>query len=760
MENKTLAKANASRKTIQNHEVEKLMQELNNYKTGTAISLREYEILLAKAKRVSEKLKDSTILEKAVIIVGEKLIKIGSKEQAGRNTRISSLETALKLLFDFYGKQKNKPGISLAILALIARACYERSVLILSKQDKVMVEKKKRIIKKGVAFVEKAIDKESNNKEALRLKNMLLLELEKVDKDDRDVSDLKEVLSSAIQKGCTEFGKNADDIEIALRLAEFTKKDGDGKPLSEDICESLKNIVNSSLQTRDIELKKAKAHYLQGNDTEVINCMKSFIGRLSSLKLPFSDPVWSEAAEFVRRVKEDKSDKDYWKELALMFWKACKDQERISSSLHLFWYWGHLVTQYFIADLAFLAVDTVKEKSKIADFVKSQLQFHTLALESEVGKIYETQASARQAKFIKELEEIYKIEYEKYFDVNLRNIEDIGERKNWMVVHFYLCNYEKQGYALIFDSDSKTWWEKPETFSYTELFNKFLTWQTNYNLFGFPDASNEKIKTSEFLVELCRKIGDDMKFLFKIPDKKYVLFVPHSFLHLIPLHAAITECNKVFLENHPCAYLPAFFLAQKSNKVNSKEYIVFKNLREGEEYYIKKAFPEWVIESAKEANPDDIRNIHSPPKLFILICHGQADVANPFNSILKLKDGSITHLDLLVAEKINLKGSHVVLGACETDMAYPFTNILDDHVSISTAFLIKGAPEILGTMWIVYFNKVGEILNRWWTKKNAETNLFLEVNEWQEQQIKIWKEKNNVVVFYKTVVFRVIGFPL
>lgn len=740
MKNKTLTETSAgTKKTIHNPDVEKLMQELNGM-AGTDVSLREYKRLLT-----------------AVI----KPIKAGSKRKSWRNTRISSLEMMLKHAFDFYGKQKNKSTISLAVLMLIAWACYKRSVLILSKQDKIMLEKKSLLLKKGLEFANEAVKKESNNKEALRLKTMLLLELEKIDKDDRDVSKLKDALSLAIQNGCIEFDKNADDIEIALRFAEFTKLDGGDISLLNDVVKS--NLPADDV--KDIELKKAKAYYLRGNDTEVINCMTAFTGQLVSLKLPFSDPVWSEAAEFVKKIKESRSGKDYWKKLALLVWEACKDQERRSSSLHLLWYWGHLMTQHFVADLAFLAADTVKEKAVIADFVKSRFQFHTQALESEVGKIYETQASARQGKFIKELEEIYKIEYKKNLYANLRNIEDIGE--NWIVVHFYLCNYEKQGYALIFDADSKTWWEKPEKFSYTELFNKFLIWQTNYNLFGFgfPSVHIEKKKASEFLVELCRKIGDDMEFLFKIPDKKYVLFVPHSFLHLVPLHGTIRkkltfkDTDIVFVENHPCAYLPAFSLAQKSNMVNSNEYLVFKKLCEGEEYFIKDAFPKWINDLAREVSPDDIRNIHSPPELLILICHGQADVANPFNSRLKLKDGDITHLDLLVAEKMNLKGSHVLLGACETDMAYPFSNILDDHVSISTAFLIKGSMSVLGTMWITYFKHVGEILNKWIQNRNG-TNLFLEVNKWQENRIKAWKRTKGSDVFYTTMVFRTIGIPM
>ena len=394
MENKiqtgTTAHTTADQKTTQNPEVQKLFKELND-KTGKGISLRECEMLLLKPKRLSEKFNDPLILETAVTIVGKKLIRIGADREAVRNVRVRSLENALKLLFDFYGKRKieTSGGLNPAVLLLIARACYVRSALILSRHDKVMLEKKKRIIEMGIKFIDEFKEVVSRDKDALRLHCILLLELEKIDKDDIEVSELETVLDSAIKNGCEEFNEKAEDIEISLRFAEFAKKNGGNKPLPENVIKSLKTIVKSSLHAESIELKKAKAHLLLGNDMDVITCMKAFTRQLVSLELPFSDPLWSEAAEFVRKIKEDRSGKDYWKELALLIWKACKDQEGRSSSLHLLWYWGHLVTQYFIADLAFLAVDTVKEKAEIADFVKSRLQFHAQALESEVGKFYD-----------------------------------------------------------------------------------------------------------------------------------------------------------------------------------------------------------------------------------------------------------------------------------------------------------------------------------------------------------------------------------
>ncbi len=756
MINKTQTEASASRKTIQNHEVEKLMQELNG-KARAGILLREYEILLAKAKRVSEKLKDSTILEKAVISVGEKLIKIGSKEQANRNTRISSLETALKLLFDFYGKQKNEQSVSTAVVALIARACYERSVLILSKQDKVMVEKKKRIIKKGVEFAEKAVAKESNNKDALRLRCMLLLELEKVDKDNRDVSDLKEALSCAIENGCIEFDQNADDIEIALRFAEFVKEDGGGKPLSEDICESLKNIVDSSLQTKDIELKKAKAYYLLGNDTEVINCMKSFIGRLSSLELSFSDPAWSAAAGFVGEF--EKAGKDCWKKIALMVWDVCKKRYEESSTVEQYWYFGHLMSHYYIADLAFAAQDDLEKKVEIADFLKSKILLHGQALDDEAEKFWEYNKDARQQRFIKSLEMVYETEKKRTSGANQRGFKEIPN--DCVVVHFYLNKLKKKGYAILAYSDRK--WEIKE-FPYVNLFEAFISWQTNYCV-NYPaqEMPEYRRNAAKYLLELCKEIDSTMPFLFKIYFNKHILFIPNDFLNRLPLHGALDDRNNIFLQKHEsCSYLPAWSLAPQNKGKGQKEsekQIEKRLLKYFEDHDYAELKNDVAWNSQEDpATPEHLLNGYMPPGVLTVLSHGMADVVNSFNAKLMLNGGDVTNFDIMKHPSLRLDGSHVILGCCEGDLLPPLSAALDEHLSIASAFLFKGATAVLCTMWETNPKEIENIALELCKNDIVWSGTF---DTLQKRKLSIWKEvwekKQNPLGFYYTIVFKMVG---
>ncbi|MCR4321452.1 MAG: hypothetical protein NUV74_14085 [Candidatus Brocadiaceae bacterium] len=750
MENKTPTEASATKKTIHNPDVEKLMEELNG-KAGTDVSLHEYEILLAKAKMLSEKLGDSTILEKAVISVGEKLIRIGADRDEGRNrnVRVRSLENALKLLFDFYGKQKNEQSISTAVLVLIARACYERSVLILSRQDKIMLEKKKRIIKKGIEFAKEVVFIESNNKEALRLHCILLLELEKIDKDDRDVSKLKEALSSAIQNGCKEFNEKAEDIEISLRFAEFVKKDGNDEPLSEKDIKSLTTIVGTNLHTENIELKKAKAYYLMGNkenDVKIVECMKTFAKKLESLS--FSDPGWSKAARFV--IELEKTGKDCWKKIALLVWEACKKRYEESTSVEHYWYFGHLMTHYYIADLAFAAQDDIEKKVEIADFLKSKILLHGQSLDDEAERFFEYNKDVRQQHFIKGLEMVYKTEKNRTSGANRRGFKEIP--KDWVVIHFYLNKYETKGYAILAYKDRV--WEIKE-FPYVNLFEVFITWQTNY----FVNKPKYSESTAIYLIELCKEIGRVMPFLFDVANKQ-VLFIAHDFLHRLPLHAAMKKnaansIEEVFLKEHQCYYLPSWsFASKKDAPVDPKGRILFNGFSENEQAYI-------ALSELKWEKCDDFEKILSPPELLIIGCHGKADVTSSFNSKLKRKEGDITLLKLLTS-KMDINGSCVIMSVCEADLVPPLSGPLDEHLSFASAQLIKNAREILGGMWIICTEDIMEIINRINNCSHDNLDVGAELWHWQREKVEegIRDYRNGVSTsIFRSVTFRIFGLP-
>ena len=410
-------------------------------------------------------------------------------------------------------------------------------------------------------------------------------------------------------------------------------------------------------------------------------------------------------------------------------------------------------------DLAFLAAGDAKTKAIIADSLKSRPSLKWNILE-ELAKgdewiktLYEAEAANLAGGYIINFTDLNR-EFEAYKKKIKKDLS--GKRKSlhieavpegWSVVHFYLNQLERQGYALIYNSDKKEW-TQPEPFKYDELFNAYIEWQGNYNL------SRRKEDSAEHLVSLCRKIGETMPFLFNtglITDKKALVFVPHDFLHRLPLHAAIIrngDNDNIFMFNHPCCYLPAWDYSNKNETTkNCEKYLVINQSD-------FKAFDKSKYSNVYD-NFDAIPSLSEPPEYLDVTCHGKADVINPFNSRLVLDKKDETYLNLLSRGNIFIN-SKIALGACETDLSPALSNAIDEHLSIATAFLSCGASEVLATMWEIAPDKADEI------KKQIQNGVK------NPMMCTLWdyinRNKDSIspeatTEYYHFMPFRIIGMP-
>jgi hypothetical protein len=328
----------------------------------------------------------------------------------------------------------------------------------------------------------------------------------------------------------------------------------------------------------------------------------------------------------------------------------------------------------------------------------------------------------------------------------------------WIVIHFYLNHLEKRekgdksGYALIYDSNSKTW--KERSFEFDSMFNAYMTWQTNYNRL----PNKRKIDSAPYLEKLCIAIGEAMPFLFELSnDERPVLFIPHDFLHRLPLHGAIKidangRPNEVFLQKHPSCYLPAWSIArEKGGNTTNGNYMVKNYDRHNFRTLIRKATWVNIPDSTNPSTPDNLDSILSispKPQSLVILCHGKADIVNPFNSKLLLNGNIKNCLDILNAG-LNLMGSRVFLGACETDFVPPLTDTIDEHLSISTAFLNRDAQAIVGTLWEVADGFVDFIFS----EIIDEPNLYKKIQELQKEAV---KNNRDATQLYNWLAFRVI----
>lgn len=718
------------------------------------------------------KIQKSDTWEEAVRKKAEEYLENAWKRELSHKERRKNLDKAIKLLQRF---REEKEGISPETLIVLARAYLRRSQIIRPK-GLTTPAKKKEAIEKGIKIANGAINAattEDNKQKAYRIRGLLYVEKERILEGDERLKEIllkeiKNALEESIKNGCNKFKDLEDDVKIAVLYCELCKE------LNKESCnnEILQDIINS--KAKDIELEKARAYRLLNNEKGIEEKLNTLIDQRlqkNGQYIPFSAPIWDDTVRFLVKLYENNNN-DLWKKFSIKLWCVCKEiEERVPFTLHIRWYWSRMRDLY---DLAFLAAgDDYRLKAEIADSLKSRPAVKWNVLEELAGgddriskwikKLYEVEAEAFTGRYIVEYKKLRK-EYEKIMGEKFTPPEtpDIENDvpKDWIVIHFYLNHLEKRenkgkgGYALIYDKDLRTWDEK--AFEFNDLFHAYMTWQTDYN--------RNKEKASGSLEKLCMVIGEQMPFLFELSeDERPVLFIPHDFLHRLPLHGAIKIGNgkpTVFLEKHPSCYLPAWGMTGgKRSEDTLGDSLLLKNF----EYSfteLKNKFKSCFIDPFKgrvidPAKPDDLQEITSPPKVLIILCHGKADMVNPFNSRLELNKGDATHLQIL--KNINLKGSVVFLGACETELVPPFFSPPDEHLSLTSAFMINGAFCIVGVLWEVSAGDVDRVFARFLNNKNFD-KLNKELKAWQYNELfKNGKLKKGD--FYWIIPFRIVGLP-
>ncbi len=694
--------------------------------------------------------------EKEIVNLARKCIQDSRDQNISNKERTVLLEDALRLLITLGIKAGNR--LSPSTFTIIAEAYLLRSRIFRPKGVNIP-EKKKESINKGITFAKEAISKDAANTDAYRILALHYLEKEMVDTEEIDKSELKEILNKALNQKCTRFNDSIDDVNIAIRYAEIEKIESGN--LQETTKNYLERIILSEFTDTEWEsgiiLKKAKAYYLLGNDAKVKEFIRIFSNQLVDDDIHFAHPLWNEVVTFIKELKDNS--KEYWKEIALWVYDACNEQEKKTATLNLRWYWSQLKLLY---DLAFVASDSLQKKVEIADSIKTRPPLHIKALE-ELGKKYINMKDIIEANYragygyIKKAKKLSVMEREKDVKVVQRDIEDtLKNWKDWVVIHFYINQYEQNGYAIIYDGYSEKWDKDKKVFPYTNLLETFLRWQINYRTKDPKNVPEDREECAKCLEELCREIWKVMPFLFDIPEGNRILFIPHSFLSQMPLHGAINEAGEPLVTKNACSYLPAGSFFSKNDRVNNGAKYLLKNFEDYNYQKLKneiKNEKKWSI--SDPAAPKDLLKITGTPGMIIVLSHGIGDPLNPSNSGLLLDGGNVTPLDIISSESLKLNGCRVIVGCCEADL-FPLSEILDEHASVASAFLFKNASEVLCTMWEVKPEKIERILIE---LCKSGKGLFEGINDWQKKELSDWKSLNDkdAIIVYDTLVFRTLG---
>ncbi len=548
-----------------------------------------------------------------------------------------------------------------------------------------------------------------------------------------------------------EMGKNF--YRMRVRLAEIQ-----GGPFNPAAMDGLFNAPDAGL-----ELEKLKVVAL-GAEAAPEPYRDALLTRLGGLV--FSHPLWDDTTRFLRRLHATPPDQsterltDFRIQFALKLWEKAESISQITSALHLRWYWSRQRDLYDIAFLSAIEQKDWRKAAEIADSAKNRPALTWRAME-RVGASAEGEDNAVSGDIRTAIENYARALAGGYI-ANFQDRPSTGTGvalpdmapKNALVAQFYLVhlpNFQK-GHVLICD---ETGWTGCHEFDFKPVWEAYQIWQAAY--FDLP--ARKRWDSAPQLRTLCEALGEKLAFLFDLnPSEtvKELLIAPHDFLHRVPIHGVLSKGNPL-LNRFDCRYatsLTSHELGKTENAMESASdnlltWLQYPETADGmggfTELY-EDLEEEGKIDTDKshlQASKSHVLNLADVPvPTLILCCHGQADATNPFLSKLLLKE-PIRLLDIAV--KQNLRINQVFLGACETDMMPRLNAAIDEHLSIASIFLNKGASAVIGTMWEAGDQKVQDILGE-------PVEAF---TDFHDQQRKLVNKDTDVYDYMKAMCFRI-----
>ncbi len=589
--------------------------------------------------------------------------KLLEKALSGRDIKHTDrqrlIEKAIRLVMGVREKGKAAPTDS----ALIARCYLERSRLVLPKGSS-LPEKKLEALEKAHAF---ARDAGCGPCDEL----FIQIAIEQLIWDERaDRDSIKRMLETYVKS--PGFSINTPFRAFA---AGHARRLGLGDPKLDNCL--LKHAIpgggSRSPESVWLLLFKCEAA-LRTQNVSFACCIDELINTLRST--PFSSPLWAEAVAFFETIPGGSNK-------IIDLWRACKVREESTElSVQLRWYWARHQKLYEMAFLRALFKGDDRRAVEIADSLKSRPAVKMQAIEKSLAGsdktrldlLLEVEAAFASGGFSPEYKALV---------TKMRATRPAAVRKidavpaGWAAVHFYVTSRE-DCYAIVVHDDN---WEHKGPFPVAGLQNAYRAW--------CAAGSNDSMK------RLCDAGGEALDFLFDHPKDNLIL-IPHGFLHMIPLHAVCRNGSKYLFQEKRCLYLPSWSLAPvKAGAHNTNGSFLFKNYSDTAAFDSLLSLRGMVCTdyASFEGVRTKLQPANQPPNLLTVICHGQGDINNPYNSRLLLAGGGATHKDIRSGLP-DIPGSRVILSACESDFTAGGIDLVDEHLSIASAFLSRGAREV------------------------------------------------------------------
>ncbi len=193
---------------------------------------------------------------------------------------------------------------------------------------------------------------------------------------------------------------------------------------------------------------------------------------------------------------------------------------------------------------------------------------------------------------------------------------------------------------------------------------------------------------------------------------KPLIIIPDEELWSVPFSALISPNQKYLIEKTDLALLPSLkslLLLDNGKSAAQTKVALFANSTaqgqsvlnsvKSEAEEIAKIYPKSVVFSESKATKEAFKQSVAESSILHVASHGLINLENPFESALILSKTDKDDGKLTVNEIIDIKipSSLVVLSACDTSNGQILGG--EGLLSLSWAFLVGGAKEVVGTQW-------------------------------------------------------------
>jgi Uncharacterized protein conserved in bacteria len=230
--------------------------------------------------------------------------------------------------------------------------------------------------------------------------------------------------------------------------------------------------------------------------------------------------------------------------------------------------------------------------------------------------------------------------------------------------------------------------------------------------------NNLKLRWQAEIENVCNEIGERLLKPIQVRLSKTstesIIFVPHSFLHCIPLHAAPISATQRWADRYCISYIPSSAVlinrhAQQDN--GSIRFAAFADpdgdlsMARVEASLAARHFPNInEIFYGKDASKEKAIEIMQKSNWVHFACHATHTLMDAYGSGISLAGSDISRMNGFLSlyeinRNMHLNGTTVVLSACETGTVSP--QLSDEFISLSGGFIAAGADIVLASYWKV-----------------------------------------------------------